>query len=201
MAEFTYEKNNTELTLETYEWDNPWWEHTENTESPRVLYIGDSISNGTRRLLNELADGKILFDGFATSKALDNPYYKQSLELFMSQQKGKECILFNNGLHGWHLNDSEYESYYREMISFLKKENVPVYVLTTTNLPIDTERNNRVLARNAIAVKIAEELDCHTVDLYKASLECNDLYCGDGVHFKEDGYKILANCILNTAKF
>ena len=29
MSEFTYEKNITINPLETYEWVNVWWEHTE----------------------------------------------------------------------------------------------------------------------------------------------------------------------------
>ncbi|MCQ2479604.1 MAG: hypothetical protein MJ120_03105, partial [Clostridia bacterium] len=180
MSELTYEKDGT-LSLETFEWDSPWWEHTEKKDAPRVLYIGDSISHGTRPVLNRLADGKMLFDGFATSKALDNPYFKKSLELFMAQEENKTAILFNNGLHGWHLDDEQYKKYYGEMLAFLKKQGVPVFVVLTTNLPLDAEQNQRVIARNAIAEEVAKVYECETVDLYSTSLDCRELYLGDGV--------------------
>ncbi len=196
MSELTYEKDGA-FALETFEWDSPWWEHTENKNAPRVLYIGDSISHGTRPVLNKLAEGKILFDGFATSKALDNPYFAKSLELFMAQEESKTAIIFNNGLHGWHLDDEQYKSYYREMLTFLKKQGVPVYVLLTTNLPKDEEQNKRVITRNNIAKEVANELNCKVIDLYSASLNCTELYLGDGVHMKEAGYTALAKEILS----
>ena len=198
MSDFTYEKGKTNLKLETFEWDNTWWEHTEDTETPRIIYIGDSISVGTRRLLNQVAEKRFLFDSFSTSKALDNPFYKDSLDLYMRQQGSAEGILFNNGLHGWHLNDEEYEKYFREMVEFLKDKKLPVYIVLTTNLPDDKERNDRVLRRNAIAENISSETGCNVIDLYSASLKCKGLYCGDGVHFKEDGYEILARTILES---
>ena len=101
MEEMTYEFEAREHQLETYEWDNVWWEHTEINDLPRVLYIGDSISCGTRRVATATADKKILFDGFGTSKALDNPYFKDSLHIFAQQQGKRAVVVFNNGLHGW----------------------------------------------------------------------------------------------------
>lgn len=198
MSELTYEKDCVH-SLETFEWDSPWWEHTENKTASRVLYIGDSISHGTRPVLNRLAEGKILFDSFATSKALDNPFFKKSLELFMAQEDKKKAILFNNGLHGWHLDDEQYKKYYGEMLTFLKNHGVPVYVVLTTNLPLDEKQNKRVIARNKIATDLAKANGCEIIDLYKVSAECKDLYLGDGVHFKQDGYISLARMIL--AKF
>lgn len=185
------------LQLETYEWDSPWWEHTENKTSPRALYIGDSISNGTRPKLNEISGEKMLFDGFPTSKALDNPFFIPSLKLFMSQSQRLDLILFNNGLHGWHLSDAQYEKHYRETLDFLVKKGVPVYVVLTTFLPLDPERNTVAEHRNAIAGKLASEYGLGVIDLYSVSAALtSDAYCGDGVHFHNDGYIALAEKIL-----
>ena len=109
--------------METYEWDNVWWEQTNKTDTPRVLYIGDSISCGTRRKATEISKEQLLFDGFGTSKAVDNPYLIDSIRLFAKQQGNRSAILFNNGLHGWHLQDeTEYKQYYEKMIQFLINE-------------------------------------------------------------------------------
>ncbi|MCQ2462692.1 MAG: SGNH/GDSL hydrolase family protein [Clostridia bacterium] len=201
MSELTYEPDNGINPLETYEWDSTWWEHTEIGNIPVYLYIGDSISNGTRPSLNRLADGKRLFDGFATSKALDNPFFVPSLELFMKQGRKYSAILFNNGLHGWHINDGEeYFALYCKMLDFLVSTGIPVYVVLTTNLPDDEKQNQRVIKRNALALKAAEKYGCKVIDLYDASLLCKGKYCGDGVHFHTDGYDVLASRILDKLK-
>lgn len=42
MNDFTYEKQDSGRQLETYEWDNLWWEHTEREGTPRI-YMGSLI--------------------------------------------------------------------------------------------------------------------------------------------------------------
>lgn len=187
--------------LETFEWDNFWWEHTENTASPRAVYIGDSISNGTRPKLNELSGEEMLFDGFHTSKALDNPFFIPSLELFLSQMSRVDIILFNNGLHGWHLNDESYEKYYRVLLDYLTGKGVPVYIVLSTCLPQDAKKDAAVLRRNAIAARLAGEYSLKTVDFYAVSkAHAPEAYSGDGVHFKNEGYIALAKEILKEIK-
>lgn len=191
----------TSAALETYEWDNPWWEHTEITDKPRVLYIGDSISRGTLFPLNKLADGKILFDNFATSKALDNPFFIPSLELFLSQTGRCDCIIFNNGLHGWHLSDEEYAEGFENMLRYLEKKGIPVYVMLTTHLPLDEEREKTVISRNAAASAAAAKHGFGIIDLHRVSSALSmDDYCGDGVHFHNEGYEALAKEILGSIK-
>ena len=56
MSNFTYETENTTKKLEKYEWDNVWFEHTENETADRVMYIGDSISCATRRVATAAAE-------------------------------------------------------------------------------------------------------------------------------------------------
>ena len=58
MSDFTYENMDRSTKLETYEWDHVRWEHAATDDVPRVLYIGDSISCGTRRLATRAANGK-----------------------------------------------------------------------------------------------------------------------------------------------
>ena len=42
----TYEAKNAENALETYEWDDVWFDRAEDSSLPRVLILGDSISRG-----------------------------------------------------------------------------------------------------------------------------------------------------------
>ena len=156
-SEFTFQSESNGLALEDLEWDNTWWEQAPDKSLPRVLYIGDSISCGTRRQATFAAESKILFDGFGSSKALDNPYFEDSLRLFAKQQGYRQAVLFNNGLHGWHLEDSgSYAEYYLKTLRFLKAEfkNTPVAVVLTTAVA-DPIRNDRVKERNKAAVSAA----------------------------------------------
>ena len=199
MSSYTYEFENRKTPLETYEWDNVWFEHTEIETPDRVLYIGDSISCATRRAATATSENKLLFDGFGTSKALDNSYFEDSVRIFARQQGNRRAILFNNGLHGWHLDDkTEYAEAYESFVRFLLDEfkGTPIILLLTTHV-IDAERDKRVVARNEVVNEIAAKYSLPTVDLY--SLTSNDeLISHDGVHLTPDGYKLLAKATVDA---
>ena len=40
--------NGQKYVLETYEWDNTWWEHASDASLPRVLIVGDSLTSDMR---------------------------------------------------------------------------------------------------------------------------------------------------------
>ena len=86
MLEFTFE-DTCAAKHETIEWDQFWLEHTEDADSARVLYIGDSISVPSRAALNGNAGGKVRVDGLAASKALDNPWFQNTI-LSAAAQEG-----------------------------------------------------------------------------------------------------------------
>lgn len=187
-----------ELKLETYEWDRQWIDNTEDHVSKRVLYIGDSISWGTRKKLAKLSDGNILFDCFATSKALDNPFFTDALDLFIKQVSKTDVVIFNNGIHGLHMNDDEeYGFYYKKMIDYLscKFKNIPIFIVLTTFVK-DEEIDKKIIPRNKTAIQIAKKYNLSVVDLYSVSKENTNLMI-DPAHFNEEGYDNLAKKILS----
>ncbi len=187
--------------LETYEWDNLWIEHANKDDIKRVLYIGDSISCGVRQVATSISNVGIYFDGFGTSKALDNPYFKDSLHLFALQQGKREVVVFNNGLHGWHLDDEkEYPKAYEEMIKFLLEEfkGTPLVIVLSTYVA-NIEDNKRVIKRNEEVLKLAEKYNLPYVDYYSVAEENKDNLT-DGVHFNSEGYKSLAEALVKKVK-
>ena len=202
MSKFTYEFEKRTEALETYEWDNVWWDHANTENVPRVLYIGDSISCATRIAATKAAENEIFFDGFGTSKAVDNPYFFESVCLFARQQGTREAVMFNNGLHGWHLDDeTEYPKAYEELLKrFLKEfEGVPMLILLTTHVS-DPERDARVQVRNKMVKAIAEKYNLPTVDFYAITKENEHTISGDGVHLTQDGYKLLAEAVVKKIR-
>ena len=164
-----------------------------------MLYIGDSISCGIRKLATERSGGAYLFDGFGSSKAVDHPYLTECIRVFALQENRRDAILINNGLHGWHLNDeTEYGQYYEDVIRFLQKEypQTPLYLVLTTSVQ-NEEREARVKLRNAATLKLAEAHKLPVIDLYSVSAANGNLRT-DGVHFQKEGYEKLADAILSA---
>ena len=198
MSNFTYEYHTTSRTLETFEWDSTWHEHTEDLTTPRVLYLGDSISHATRKSLNTLAEGRILFDGIASSKAIDHPCYDETVLLFAKQQPHRAHILFNNGLHGFHLSRKAYAEHYAKRIEFLRSQfpEAKLTLLLTTAVA-DAEQDACVQERNAAVLRLAEQYSLPVIDLYSVSKTCTELRLEDGVHWQAEGYLRLASTILS----
>ena len=184
---------------EQIEWDNTWMEQTHNSTARRILYVGDSITVGTRGAANALGRGEIVFDNFGTSKALDNPYFFDSLRLFAAQQPSRAAVFFNNGLHGWHLTEEEYERLYADMLDQLISAfgDVPVLPMLTTFATNEGFPNHRVQARNAIVRKLAARRGLTVIDLYSVA-EANREHLSDGVHFDPEGYNALAHELIRT---
>ena len=177
-----------------------WIEYAPNPERKRVLYIGDSISCVTRRKATQKTNEEILFDGFGTSKGLDNSYFKDSISLFAKQEVRCDAVIFNNGLHGFHLNDeTEYAYHYEEMVKFLLDEfaGTPLYIVLPTH--ITGGRDARVKVRNAQAVKIAEKYNLPVIDLYSVTND-DKLVSEDKIHLTEEGYNIIAEAIIKKIK-
>lgn len=192
----TYDFEN-KTPLETYEWDDVWYELTDNGTAKRILYIGDSISCVTRRKITEISNQTVLCDGYATSKAVDNKFFKQQITLCLEQQPKTDLIVFNNGLHGFHLSDEDYAYYYEDLIKFISsKTDEPIYLAKSTF--VKTDNNDRVIARNKVVEVIAKKLGLPVIDLYSVAIKNSDKLSSDGVHFLDEGYQLLAEEILKS---
>lgn len=201
MSRFTFDAEN-KTPLETYEWDNVWFEHAEEPDHLRVLYIGDSISCGTRHQATLVADGKIYFDGIGTSKAVDNPYLADSIRLYAAQQGKRELVIFNNGLHGFHLSDdTEYAKYYEDIVKFLIEEfaGTPIALVLSTTVK-EEKTAKRVLARNNAVIEIADKYNLPIIDIHTISVARLNEIDEDGVHFGNAGYRPFAELIVKRAQ-
>ena len=196
---YTYQEETQVDLYETYEWDNTWHEHANDHTTPRILYIGDSISCEVRRCLNEHGQGSFRCDGYGSSRAIDDPFFQAQLLLFAQQQGYRNVILFNNGLHGWHLGEEAYELAYENMVKFLLRTfpSTPIVLLLSTNVVADQNRTKILIQRNHIVEKLAAKYHCPVIDLFSCSNQINNLYAPDGVHFSKQGYNRLSQPILS----
>lgn len=125
---------------------------------------------------------------------------QNTLSLFVSQLPKVELILFNNGLHGWHLDDStDYAKFYDEMVVCLidNYPDIPLILVLTTYIKNET-RLERVKVRNNEVLKIAEKYQLPVIDLFKVTEKNKEHLSEDGIHFTQEGYNIIAKEIVSA---
>ncbi len=185
-------------TLERFEWDDMWWDNSNPNADLHILIIGDSISRSYRYAIKRASGEGWCIDNFATSKAVDNPNFVKALDLAISQQENYDLILFNNGLHGWHLTSEEYGKNYKEMLKQLHSRNKNLAVLLTS--PWLDPRNNLVIERNEYAKAAAEELGLKVIDVYSCLENKENLYSTDKIHLNPEGVQTLTEFIYESIK-
>lgn len=183
--------------LEAQEWTNFWWESAPDRQKRRVLLIGDSITNGYRHTVNKALQGEFYASVWATSKALDHPDFFSEMEYMWSQNNySYELVHFNNGLHGWHLSNDEYERLYELVVRHICIQHPSTTLTLALSTPVclpdagaqpDPDRNEVVKQRNRIVLKIAGKYKLAVDDLYSAMWGKNEYRKNDGYHFNEAG--------------
>lgn len=191
---------------EPIEWISIRWHNAPDTEMPRILLVGDSIVKGHGARVHELLKEEYCVDFFATAKHVTDVDFLSEFE-FMLNKRSYEMILFNNGLHGFYIEDELYKPALEETLTILKAK-VPILawrsstpILDKENMPeFNSERNPRVIRRNNDAAKVAEKLGLPILDLYTAMAEQKELICEDAVHFTLEGQKVQAEIIADFIK-
>ncbi len=208
MANYTYQEKKTNLPLESIEWDRIWMENPAERDVSHVLILGDSISEQYRPKLSSLINHAAKVNGYATSKALDNPSLLPTLALIAQQLPRCDVLLFNNGLHGCHLSGEEYEAGYRRVLAGLKElfPQTPIALVLTTPVRMNGdleklgERTQIVRQRNGIVREIAQENGLPVVDFYSAVVDHPEYWSQDACHFAPAGADVLARVAAEQIK-
>lgn len=207
MQEFTFEgKNKTKNEKEKIEWLRLWCEDTNDHTLPRIALIGDSITAQGHEFVKRELKGVANVDYLATSYSIASSAYKGMIEKFI-EDSDYALICYNYGLHGFSVDNNEYENVYREMIKkFLKNSKV---VISLTTMVHDKENLNKedettaciVRERNERAIAIANEFGLIVDDAYTVSMDLGKAGKEeDGVHFNQYGKEKLAINKANAIK-
>lgn len=89
---------------------------------------------------------------------------------------------------------NEYEANLRTILGFLKGHADKVVFCLTTPVPewLACDGFGRVRVYNEMAAAVCAEMGVDVVDLYSVAEQHADTYRSDGVHFKPEGYQLLA---------
>ena len=188
-------------TRESIEWCDIWISHANETNLPRVLLIGDSITRGYYSEVEKRLAGKAFVARLTTSAFLTDPMLNQQIALVLDNTKF-DLIHFNNGMHGWQHSEEAYRKAFPGFLATIQKH-APgaklIWAATTplresTNTPPRNPRaasNERVAARNAIALEFTKAQNIPLNDL-NALVQSHPEHHSDDVHFNREGIAIQA---------
>src|SRR5258707_15858988 len=104
---------------ESIEWCDIWISHANETNLPRVLLIGDSITRGYYPEVEKRLAGKAFVARLATSRFVADPVLLKEIELVLDQANF-DVIHFNNGMHGWQHSEAEYRKAFPKLIKTIR---------------------------------------------------------------------------------
>ncbi len=193
------------VVRERIEWLDVWIPHTDGHDLPRVLLIGDSITKGYYKPVEDKLAGKAYVARLTTSKSLGDPILLEQVALVLREQ-AFDVIHFNNGLHGPGYSEQEYAAAFPELLSVLRKYAPRARLIwaTTTDVRMANELNTvspkteRVLERNRLAAAIVAREKIPVDDLFTVIRDHPDYHVADGVHFNQEGIAVLAKQVSET---
>lgn len=196
--------NLTEVKQEKNDWSMIWIENANQSDKPRILFVGDSITDGYYNLVKESLSDEYYLAYYVTSKFINNPDLQTELTTILKRYNF-EIIQVNNGLHGWDYSINEYQNGLKSLVGLLNEhapESLFIWCLTTPvrheeNLDYLGKLNQEVTLRNQAALEIFGKNDFLINDLYQGMLEHPEYYKEDGFHFNNEGKEAQAKLIVD----
>lgn len=183
---------------ESIEWCDIWISHANETNLPRVLLIGDSITRDYYPGVEKHLEGKAYVARLATSRFASDPVLLEEIALVLDNTKF-DVIHFNNGMHGWQHSEAEYKSAFPKILETIRAHAPRARLVwaTTTPLKVSTSQSpseasdQRIAERNAIGLECVKGKNIAVDDL-NALVRGHPEYHSDNVHFNPDGIRIEA---------
>src|SRR5277367_3651479 len=105
---------------ESIEWCDIWISHANETNLPRVLLIGDSITRAYYPDVEKNLAGKAYVGRLSSSAFISDPALLKQIEMVLNEYKF-DVIHFNNGMHGWQHGEKEYEQAFTQFLQAIQK--------------------------------------------------------------------------------
>jgi lysophospholipase L1-like esterase len=197
----------THIVREDIEWLDVWLPNTNDHALPRILLIGDSITRGYGPKVEANLKGTAYVSRMATSKSLGDPALLQQVTLVLQEQTF-DVIHFNNGLHGNGYTQKEYIDALPGLLAVFHRyaPNARLVWASSTDvrqknhLEAASPDTERVVQRNAAVAALLAKRNIPVEDLFALVKDHPEYHVNDGVHFKDEGYGVLAGEVAKTIK-
>lgn len=176
------------------EWCNIWMPNANKHDLPRVLLIGDSVTQGYGPDVEKQLDGRAYVARLATSRCVGDPVLHTEIASVLGSDTF-DVIHFNNGLHGiGSVSEKEYAEFLPQMLAHIRQLAPKAKLIWATCTPSHVNgkfeqlapNNANVTERNRISTELMAREGIPVNDLYALMLphpEC----CADGLHYKAEG--------------
>jgi hypothetical protein len=188
---------------ESIEWCDIWISHANETNLPRVLLIGDSITRAYYPQVERHLTGRAYVARLTSSAFISDPALLMQIRMVLSQYKF-EVIHFNNGMHGWQHSEKEYEEALPEYFKTIREyaPNAKLIWANTTPLKVSpalsenftVATDDRIAQRNAIAAKFMQAQGIPVEDL-NTPMQGHPEYHDGNVHFNSRGIAVQADLV------
>src|ERR1700728_875701 len=105
---------------QSIEWCDIWISHANETNLPRVLLIGDSITRAYYPEVEKRLAGGAYVGRLSSSAFISDPVLLKQIAMVLGQYKF-DVIHFNNGMHGWQHSEKEYEQAFPKFLKIIQK--------------------------------------------------------------------------------
>jgi len=181
--------------LEAVEWCDIWQPNQTKSGLPRVLLLGDSITRGYYPEVAKRLEGKALVDRLSTSAFVSDPMLLAEITMVLDHTR-YDIVHFNNGMHGFQHSEEEYRKAFPAFVETIRKHAPAAKLICATTTPLKgpvsvkpgemRPSDERIAARNAIALEIVKPQGISVDDLYTPLLGHPELHA-DNVHFNSSG--------------
>ena len=189
------------FSRESIEWCDIWISHADETNLPRVLLIGDSISRDYYPGVEKRLAGKAYVARLSTSAFISDPVLLQEIKMVLSEYHF-DVVHFNNGMHGWQHSEKEYQKGFPKFLKTIQEYAPHAKLIWATTTPLkvspglpsnnQTEATDeRISARNAITLTFVQAQGIPVDDL-NALVRGHPEYHSDNVHFDDQGIELEA---------
>jgi len=215
--------NEKNFDRESIEWCDLWLTHVNETNLPRVLLIGNSITRAYAPEVEKLLAGKAYVNRLASSAFISDPMLLEEIKLVLANYRF-DVIQFNNGMHGWQHSEAEYRAAFPKFFETIQKNATGAKLVWADTTPLKNSQtaaaaeasaaanqnvNNgklmlkedlktvsdaRIAARIAIAHEFVSSQKIPVVDLHSPMLGHPELHT-DNVHFNPTGIAIQAELV------
>ena len=154
---------------ESIEWCDVWISHANETNLPRVLLIGDSITRAYYPEVEKHLADKVYVGRLSSSAFISDPVLLKQIEMVLTQYKF-DVIHFNNGMHGWQHSEQEYEAAFPEFLKTIRKFAPKAKLIWANTTPLKASPN----------LPAGNQTEATRRSHRQAQCDCAEIYAGPG---------------------
>lgn len=192
----TYQPQETSRVRENIEWSISYTFNAKDTQSPRVLLIGDSICNGYQTAVREKLGDKVNVTYWASSKCVTDPDYFRELDFILGAYP-YQMVTFNNGLHSLDTDRTEWERAYAKAVEFIRAKLPDAALSLVLSTPVNDDQKVKIcMELNEIVLDLAKKEALPVIDLFSAMDPLDrKTYWVDAYHFAPEAIQMQADIL------